>query len=61
MIQLLPLILPLSTIVDYSPANIICQEVQLILMESVEEGVLTYKEAGDITVRCYYSTNDPPE
>ena len=61
MIQLLAFILPLSTIIDYPPADIICQEVQLILLESVEDGVLTYKEAADISVRCYYSTNDITE
>jgi len=61
MIQLLALILPLSTIVDYTPANIICQEVQLILLEGVEDGLLTHKEAGAITVRCYTNTNNSPE
>ena len=61
MIQLLALILPLSTIIEYPSAEIICQEIQTILLESVEEGILTYKEAGEISFRCYFSELTSPE
>ena len=61
MIQLIALTLSLSTIPVHSLADTICEEVRTVLQESVEDGVLTNKEAGEITVRCFFSDLTSPE
>jgi hypothetical protein len=38
-----------------TPAN--CTEVYAVLVEAVEEGLLTYKEANDVYARCARAAN----
>ena len=50
MALLLLLSLLITTPVTATPAY--CEEVAVIIMEAVEEGVLTYKEANEFIARC---------
>jgi len=61
MIQLIALTLSLATTPVQSLADTICEEVRTVLQESVKDGVLTNKEAREITVRCFFSDLTSPE
>ena len=58
MIQMLALTLSLLSVPVTTLADTICREVHQVLQESVQDGLLTHKEAGAITIRCI--TNDIP-
>ena len=42
----------LSTTPDIQKVPAICVDLTAILGEAVEEGYMTYKEAGDVIARC---------
>jgi hypothetical protein len=46
---LLPLLLTAPAVTE---APVDCGEIEVILRESVELGVITYKEASDVLARC---------
>ena len=48
LLLLLSLLLPVPA--TATPAY--CEEVAVVLMEAVEDGVLTYKEANEMLARC---------
>ena len=45
---LLPLLLP----VPATATPVYCEDVAVVIMEAVEDGVLTYKEANEMLARC---------
>jgi len=46
---LLPLLLTASAVVE---VPVYCAEIHVILLEAVDVGVITYKEANDVYARC---------
>ena len=49
---LLPLLLIATPVPTLTPDTLYCDEIRVILEESVEEGLLSINEASDIYARC---------
>ena len=46
------ILLSLLTTAPATATPAYCEEVYAVLMEAVEEGIITYKEANEINARC---------